>query len=367
MKILWLTWKDGDNPAAGGAEVVNEELAKRLAQAGHKVRFITAGYKKSTAFEKRDGYQIHRVGGRWTVYWQTYRLYRKEFQGWADIVIDEINTVPFFAKWYVKESNILFIHQLCRQIWFYQLFFPLSLIGYLLEPLYLRFLNDRQVVTVSQSTKKDLLHHGYSNDRIHIISEGIKTTPIENLNAVKKYEMPTMLSLGSVRPMKRTHHIIQAFEYAKKRLPDLQLIVAGNLEGRYGHRTQKMVKDSRYKKDIRILGTVSKERKKELMQKSHLIAVTSVKEGWGLIVTEAASQGTPAVVYNVDGLRDSVRNEETGLVCAKNTPQELSSQTVRLLTDAELYERMRRSSWQWSQEINFDQAFQDFIHIPALQ
>jgi hypothetical protein len=56
--------------------------------------------------------------------------------GWADIVIDETNTIPFFAKYYVKEPHLMFFHQLCREIWFYQMRFPLSLIGYLLEPLY---------------------------------------------------------------------------------------------------------------------------------------------------------------------------------------------------------------------------------------
>ena len=30
MKILWFTWKDMNYPEAGGAELVNEELAKRL-------------------------------------------------------------------------------------------------------------------------------------------------------------------------------------------------------------------------------------------------------------------------------------------------------------------------------------------------
>ena len=30
MKILWLTWKDRKNPLAGGAEVVNEELAEKI-------------------------------------------------------------------------------------------------------------------------------------------------------------------------------------------------------------------------------------------------------------------------------------------------------------------------------------------------
>ena len=45
MNILWLTWKDRKHPLAGGAEVVNEELAKHLARDGHEVKFIVAGLR----------------------------------------------------------------------------------------------------------------------------------------------------------------------------------------------------------------------------------------------------------------------------------------------------------------------------------
>jgi hypothetical protein len=90
-------------------------------------------------------------------------------RGRPNLVIDEVNSIPFFAKFYAKEKNILLVHQLCRQIWFYQMFFPLSLIGYLLEPLYLRLLSDRKVITVSESTKRDLTRFGFKAENTSIM------------------------------------------------------------------------------------------------------------------------------------------------------------------------------------------------------
>jgi len=49
-----------------------------------------------------------------------------------------------------------------------------------------------------------------------------------------------------------------------------------------------------------------------------LLAVASVKEGWRLVVTEANSKGTSAMVCNIGGLRDVVKNDETGIVCQQN-------------------------------------------------
>ena len=385
MNLLWFTWKDKKHPLAGGAETVNEELAKRLAQDGHNVLFLVGGFKGGTKEEEKDGYKIIRLGNRWTVYWQVYRYYKKNLQGWADLVIDEINTIPFFAKFYVKplspvsnlkkpnsdrfepslkpekEKNILFVHQLCRKIWFYQMFFPLNLIGYLLEPIYLRILNNRKVITVSESTKKDLMKLGFNENKIKIISEGIEIELVDNLKKIKKYEIPTILSLGSVRAMKRTDQIVKAFEIAKINIPELELLIAGDYNDKFGRKVCKMAKNSKRSNSIKFLGRVSKDKKIELMQRSHLMCVTSVKEGWGLIVTEANSQGTPAVVYNVDGLRDSVQHNKTGLVCQKNTPENLAKNIEELLKNKEKEENLRKNAWHWSKEITFEKSYKQFV------
>ncbi len=363
MKILWFTWKDLKNPLAGGAEVVNEELAKRLVADGHEVTFMAGGFAGGQKEETVDGYKIIRLGGRWSVYWHTYRYYKKNLAGWADLVIDEINTIPFFAKFYVKEKNILFVHQLAREIWFYQMFFPLSLVGYLIEPVCLWLLRDRKTITVSESTKKDLMRYGHKAENISIISEGIELTPVASLDTIKKYDNPTILSLGVVRPMKRTLDIVKAFEKARIYVPTLKLIVAGDTSSSYGRKVLGYIENSATKSDIAILGRVSPEKKIELLQKSHVLAVTSVKEGWGLVVTEANSQGTPAVVYDVDGLRDSVKNNETGLMCDKNTSEGLALKTSELLKSRALYDRLRKNAWTWSKEINFERSYKQFIQV----
>jgi glycosyltransferase involved in cell wall biosynthesis len=399
MKILWFTWKDRKNPRSGGAEVVNEELAKRLVRnakprtefdgsdsgtGGHEVIFVTAGYPECLHEEMINGYKIIRVGNRYTVYWQAYKYYKKHRQDWPDLVIDEINTVPFFASLYVRTfppshvRTILFIHQLARQIWFYEMLFPLSLVGYWLEPLYLRLLssnvftfknsNATQVITVSESTKKDLTKYGFKPKNIHVISEGINVPLLtkQGLGEVKKDDQPTILSLGAIKPMKRTHHIIKAFEFLYPLLTKEgvgggpRLIIAGSPEGHYGRKVLKMIEQSPFKDDIQYLGQVTAEKKTELLQRSHVLVVTSVKEGWGLVVTEAASQGTPAVVYDVDGLRDSVRHHQTGLVTEENTPENLAKNILKLLADKELYERLRENAWQRSKTINFEQSYEDF-------
>jgi glycosyltransferase involved in cell wall biosynthesis len=362
MNILWLTWKDLRHPLAGGAEVVNEELAKRLVKDGHSVTFITSGYKNSLPFEDHpDGYKIVRVGNRLSVYWRTYLYYKRYMKGWADLVIDEVNTIPFFAKFYVKEPNIIFAHMLCREIWFYELKQPLSSLGYIIEPLYMRLLRDRSVITVSNSTKEDLENVGFKAKNIQIISEGLKNPGPKAIPPLsKKRNNPTVLSIGSMRPMKRTLDQIKAFEIAKIKIPKLKLEIAGDSSGYYGHKVLEAVEKSRHKSDINYNGQVSEENKIKLMSECHCIVVTGVKEGWGLVVTESNSQGTPAVAYSVDGLRDSIKDEKTGYLTDKNTPDSLADNIVKLLSDTNRYDEIRGAAFGLSKTITFDKSYNDF-------
>lgn len=360
MKILWFTWKDSSHPQAGGAEKVGSALGKALAAEGHEVIFLTAGFPGCKAREHADGCRIIRSGNRWTVYWHAYRYYAKHLRGWADITIDEVNTMPFFARFYAKGKNVLLVHQLCREIWFYQMFFPLDLIGYALEPLYLRLLSSSRVITVSESTKKDLMRCGFKEDSIRIIRETIDIAPVPDITAIPKYAAPTVVSLGSIRRMKRTDEIIRAFEIAKAKLPELRLIVAGDWNNDFGRKAFRMARHSKYAASIKFCGKITAEEKIELLQNSHLLLAASVKEGWGLVVTEAGSQGTPAVVYGVDGLRDSVRHGETGLVCEHNSPKEMAANILALLSDRERYEHCRRNAWEWSKEMNIKNCARDF-------
>ena len=360
MNILWMTWKDPSHPDAGGAEVVQEQLVNRLIADGHAVTILTGAYLGSTPDETRGNLRIIRGGSRYTVHIRSMLYYLRHLRKWADIVIDEVNTAPFFAKFYARDTRrVMLIHQLAREIWHYELPKPLSYIGYVAEPLYIRALAGQKAITVSDSTRDDLVRYGHKSSDVSIISEGLTITPLASLDDIKKFDSPTVLILGSMRAMKRTLASIEAFEIARDTLPDLQLKLAGGSGGKYGAKVMDYIKHSRHAKAIEYCGRVSDEQKIELMQRSHAILVASVREGWGLIVTEANSQGTPAVVYDVPGLRDSVRDGETGIVTPP-TPEAMATGIIELLDNSDHYEQLRRAGYEWSKTITFDQSYADF-------
>lgn len=200
---------------------------------------------------------------------------------------------------------------------------------------------------------------------ISIISQGLQIKPVENLDKIRKFPNPTMLSLGALRAMKRTYLHILAFERAKKFVPNLRLLIAGDASDNYGQKVLRQIKRSRFAGDISYLGRVDFAQKQLLMQRSHILVMTSVKEGWGLVVSEAASQGTPAVVYDVDGLRDSVQNNTTGLV-VDCSPKALAAGVAEVLSDTQKYGAFRLAGWRFSQGLTLERSYQDFLQQLSL-
>jgi glycosyltransferase involved in cell wall biosynthesis len=364
MNILWLTWKDYTHPEAGGAEVVLRELSKRLVKDGHRVTFLTARHPGANAHELLDGIEVIRIGrNRYLHSFQALGYYMRHLRGKFDVVVEVVNTAPYFGVFFGGGAKtFLFYHQLAREVWFHEAKAPLSHAGYYaLEPLATRMLarSHTPLITISGSTLHDLGRYGFHKDRAHIITQGIELEPLPTLRGVRKMTDPTLLSLGAMRAMKRTLDQIKAFELAKQQVHNLKMILAGDASSPYGQRVLDYIAQSEFSSDITYEGRVSRERKVELMRRAHIMCVTSVKEGWGLIVTEAASQGTPAVVYNVDGLRDSVRDRQTGLVVPPYTLA-LASGIIDLFTDRSFYRKVRSAAWQWSKRLTFDQSYQDF-------
>lgn len=343
------------------------EMATRQAADGHEVTILTARYPGSAQREDLEGVHIIRLSGsRYLQPAICLWYYLRYLRGKFDIIIEAVNTAPYFSPYFRgKARSYLLYHQLAREIWYYETPLPLAFVGYfLLEPVatWLLAMSGATTITVSESTRQDLVRFGFREDNIFLISEGIPQPPVANLHDHKKFDQPSILSHGAMRPMKRTLHQLQAFEIAKRDIPELQLYLSGDTRGRYGKKVLRAISASPYRDSIHCLGRTSDAKKIQLMRRCHIKLQTATKEGWGITVTEANSQGTPAIVYDADGLRDSVRHDDTGII-TECSPPALARAIVELFEDPHTYRRLRSSAWRWSHDITFDKGYRQMRAI----
>ncbi len=340
MRITWFSWKDYMHPEAGGAEQIADIILSGLVRDGHVVTLVTARYSGSKEIEvAKGGYTITRTGGHYSVYLQALKLLILGKYHDTDLFVDEASGIPFFTALFAwKKPVVTVFYHIQRKIWFYQMPFPLNIFGYLLEPLWVFLLGLRSalVVTISDSTKYELMRFGVSNKKIVMIPISIEIPRIGLYEERKETAVPTILALGALRPMKKPLSIIEAFTSVQEKIPTAKLILAGGgAESTYGKKVLRAIKESPAHTNIEYKGRITKEEKISLLRSSWVLLAASVKEGWGLIATEAHSQGLPTIVNDVPGLRDSTKNKVTGFV-VEERKDEIARATIHLLEDTKL-------------------------------
>lgn len=360
MNIVFFNFRDCKHPAAGGAEVMTEEIAARLVEYGHTVSWFCASFPGAQSEETVRGINIIRQGNAVSVYYWAYRHYLRRWKGRCDVIIDQIHGVPFFTPLYAQEKVIAFIHEVARQIWLEMFAFPLGRIGYTIEPLFFKLYKHIPFITVSKSTKQDLEHIGIRETNIHVVPQGLSC--VANTTLPTKNAEPTIIFMGRMCSMKRMMDVIQAAAIIQRDIPNIQLWLAGSGDKQYIAQAKQLIAHFRLESCVTWYGYVTEQHKKELLQRAWLIVGTSIKEGWGLVISEAAACGTPAVAYNVGGYQDSIIDDKTGILC-DSTPPALACAVVQLLNDKKKYVVLQKQALEKSKQMNWDVTARAFEKI----
>jgi glycosyltransferase involved in cell wall biosynthesis len=277
--------------------VFTEEVARALVARGHAVTLFAAAVDGEPERSVVHGVEIVRRGSRLGVYRAARRFWSEHPRGAFDLVVDEINTRPFLTpRWVADTPIVALIHQLAREIWFYETPFPVAVLGrHVLEPWWLRAYRDVPALTVSQSSADSLArHHGWRD--VTVIPEGSEPHPVPD---APKEPVPTVVFLGRLVSMKRPGDAIEALRVVREDVPSAQLWIIG--DGPLLARLQATAPTG-----VVFLGRLERGQVLERLARGHVLVATSVREGWGLNVSEAAACGTPSVGYSVPGLVDSI-------------------------------------------------------------
>ncbi|MFJ3903919.1 glycosyltransferase family 4 protein [Streptomyces sp. NPDC090025] len=316
LDIAFLNWRDPWHPEAGGAEAYAHEIARRFAAAGAHVTFVSARYPGAAAREVRDGIRIVRGGGTFGVYAAAAGHLLRHRHGY-DAVLDFQNGIPFFSPLFTPRwtADLCVIHHVHQEQFAVRFGGPLSAVGRVLEKqVSRRVYRGRPIVVVSPSTREGARRElGFGNP-LHIVPNGCPAgapaapdgTPASAASdRPSAADPPTLAVVSRLVPQKRVDLLVRALPALRERFPGLRLDLCGDgpelaalraLVGRLG------VADA-----VTFHGHVSDARRAELFRRAWLTVVPSAAEGWGLTVIEANAVGTPALAYDVPGLRDAIQ------------------------------------------------------------
>jgi glycosyltransferase involved in cell wall biosynthesis len=353
-RLLILNERDPRNPRAGGAEIHVFEIFGRLARRGHRVTALAASFPGSAARETVDGIDVRRLGRVPLYYPRAARACAREASaGRVDVVVECLNKLPYYAPVYARVPVLAVCHHLFGETAFLQVAWPVAAAVWLAEKPIPRLYRGSTFVAISDSSRDDLVARGVKPEDVHVIPCGIRR-PSVPVRVPVAQRPRRVVYVGRLEAYKRVDVLLRAMASLRERLPDAETVVIGR--GSQQALLEALARELGIADRTRFAGFVSDAERDALLADARVCVCPSVKEGWGLAVIESNAVGTPVVASDAPGLRDSVRDGETGFLVPVDDVAAFAARIAELLLDDERAERMSRLGEAWSRRFDWDQV-----------
>lgn len=352
MRLLLVNWQCRDNPQAGGAEIHLHEIFGRLAAMGHHVSLLCGGWAGSDPRATLDGIEVIRVGTRHTFPFLARRFFQDELADKGfDLMVEDVNKVPLYTPRWGGPPVVTLVPHLFGGTAFQELAAPLAAAVWLAERPLGRSYRGLPFQAISMSTADDLAERGIPRHSIEVIYPGVDTvgyTPLEGTRA----DVPTFAYLGRLKKYKGVHLVIRAF--AAMHHPTALLEIAG--AGDYRPALERLAQSLNLGGRVRFLGRIDEADKLALLRRSWALLLASPKEGWGITNLEAAAAGTPVVASSSPGIRESVRDGESGFLVPHGDVKAMAAAMSQLANDPALVARLGGQARAFAETFTWERA-----------
>lgn len=353
MRVLILNERDPLHPKAGGAEVHVDEIFQRLAARGTEVTFASSAFAGAPRRARHGAAVIERHGALPFYYpraaWSCAQATRR---GRYDVVVECLNKLPFLSPLYSAAPVLGLCHHLFGETAFRQVPWPVAATVWSVERLVPWVFRRARFVVISESTRDDLVRRGVPAARIEVHHPGIRRSAIAAPGLEARGQR--LVYLGRLERYKNVDVAIRAVAALAGRFPGIELSILG--EGSDRARLERVAKEAGVAERTRFHGFVPEPEKDRLLAGARVCVCPSAKEGWGLTVIESNALGTPNVASDAPGLRDSVRDGDTGFLVPEGDVERFAARIGELLADDALAARMSAAALEWSQGFEWETA-----------
>ena len=352
LRICVVNWQCRDNPLAGGAEIHLHEIFGRLADMGHDVVLLCGGWPGCAPRATLDGIEVHRVGTRATFpflsrrYWHT-RLVSRPF----DVLVEDINKVPLYTPTWRTPTLVGLVPHLFGGTAFQELAAPLAAAVWLSERPMPWFYRKHAFQAISDSTRDDLVRRGVKLESIRVIFPGIDATHYTPDPGVRS-QKPLFAYLGRLKKYKGVDLVIRAF--ATSAIAESELEIAG--AGEFRPELEQLAGTLGVGSRVRFLGRIDEASKIALLRRAWATLFASPKEGWGITNLEAAACGTPVIASNSPGIRESVRDGETGFLVPHGDVVAMAASMRKLSGERALVEHLGVAARRFAEGFTWQRA-----------
>jgi len=337
-------------PYFGGVDARTINLAKNLAK-NNDVHIITTFMDGTERLEDYEGVKIHRIGKKRKFTQRGDFLQRLKFN--SEVVSEILRLRPdivessgfvSYAGGYrgAKKINIpavVTVHEVWQGEWVQNMGWVNGLVGHFFEKHYLKYPFDRYIA-VSNFTKEKLIKKiGIAKEKIAVVYNGIDLNLYKTTRVKEKYANPTILTVCRLVVYKRVEDLIRALNILKPDFPDIRLKIIGT--GPRENYLRNLSKKLGIEDNIDFFGKINDTREMiKILKRSHVFALPSIAEGFGMVVVEAIAAGIPYVASDIPPIREVTMGGVGGLLFEPKNYKELADAISKLLDDKKMRDKL---------------------------
>ncbi len=193
------------------------------------------------------------------------------------------------------------------------------------------------ICPISKATADHLRRMGVADSQIRVIPCGLHTENLPCRTRIPLKQNPVLLTVCRLVPRKGIAWFLhQVFPLLAEVYPGLQYRIIG--EGPERDTIEAVVKEWHFEKRVHLLGEVSNEQRDAELLAADVLVVPNIRtdsnmEGFGIVCIEASARGLPVAAARIDGLMDSVRDNETGCFFNPEHPAEAAAMINTMIID----------------------------------
>ncbi|MFC3956815.1 glycosyltransferase [Halovivax cerinus] len=150
------------------------------------------------------------------------------------------------------------------------------------------------------------------------------------------FDTPVVTQISRFDPWKDQFGTLEIFRRAREQVPSLQLVLVGSMAGDDPDGLEiyeQVAREAVTEPDVHVLTDLPDETVNVLQRRSDVVVQKSIREGFGLVVSEALWKRTPVVGSNVGGIPLQIEDGNTGYLVEPDDVAGAGDHVVELLQD----------------------------------
>ena len=346
-------YDDVNNPCCGGGGALRELTVHRLISARHAIRFYTGNFSGAKD-SVEPGFACRHIGLKtnYLISRITFSLCAtiKSLFSDADIIAIPYSIYSPVLTFLLKPQKtvVLFFHITGNEV--FKKYGVFGIIPWLAEKIALA--SGKNFITLTDSMANYLL-----SKRKGIRARAGYVSFDSSLFSKSTSYAEFILCFGRIDVhMKGLDILIPAFEKIAGRFPKYKLVIAGRGQENNVNWVSKRIKESPYQDRIQCLVNIPDNKRKELFQSAAFVCMPSRFEGWNIAAVEAAANSRATLGTRIQGLRDAIKENETGLLVPSEDVDALAEKMAMLLSDPALREKLGRNGYAWAQNFTWEKV-----------